>query len=197
MIRNLIRPNAHFVVGEHEGRKVFTLGNIRFPLLPVETVLESERTFVNIDVFRRDGSKLSGMIRVSTDFPNGVAGTPPYFDMYDMKLRRETELQAESFEEGDLLYLTNLPFRFGESLLKQLGEQADVCREYIERHKLLLDDVFRRCEAIRTDNGAELTDDQTNMIFGQFYRSVGELFQELKERTDLPELFELRETEPA
>lgn len=192
-----LRPTAHFVVGEHEGRKVFTLGNIRFAALPVEIVTEGELQFVDVQVFRQNGAKLSGMVRVSMDYPNGVAGTPPHFDLWDMGLRSERTLLAERFETGDLLYLTNLPYRFAGFFLLKLLEQTEVCKEYVDRYEALDDDLPQKVARFRARNGRDPTVNEMNSILVALYRSVDELFTELKDRTDLPELFELREKELA
>lgn len=195
MIDKILRPTAHFVVGEHEGLKVFTLGNIRFAALPVEIVTNGELQFVDVQVFRQNGAKFSGIVRVFMDYPNGVAGAPPYFDLWDIGLRSERVLLAERFETSDLLYLTNLPYRFGNFLLLKLLEQAEVCKEYVDRYKALDDDTSQKVARFRARNGRDPAADEMNSILVAFYRSIDELFTELKDRTDLPELFELREKE--
>jgi hypothetical protein len=162
--------------------KVFQLYGLHFPVLPAEIITGPYPNNIMMNVVRKDGAVLPGRVYRPMDYPNGVSGGNPHFILRGLGLEdiSPRTLNADSFEEGDVLKMEEMHWFFRVDLLDNLEVYFKRHRAFHRRYKDIRE-AYRR--NLRDSEGKHLEGEAANTVMRKF---VDDMFALLNELKDLP-----------
>jgi hypothetical protein len=182
-------PTVEMTVKMFEGRKIFSLYELRFSALPARLIMWPYQFIGHVMLERADGSSQRGFLKSRDETESGYVLRPACFDIPNVDRAAEV-LRPEKFENGDVLRFEQPHFFFAR-LLDALTLRFESCLEF-SREYADANQVFKY-GLKDPETGKRADDEKASEVTQTYLARMEELFKRLHAQPGFSSVLDLEE----